>query len=332
MAELKRFLVRRFLTFLPTLLGVTFIVFIIAAVIPADPARLWAGGEKANPRVVERIRKEYHLDEHPLVQYYFIITKLLKNEMVSPVTHHYIWHDLSKRLPVTLQLTIIAFMYIVFIGIPLGILSALKRDTWIDTAVRIFALVGVSTPVFWLAYLLIFLFFTRLRWITLAGTPVPPYSITGVPLIDSILVGDLATLTQILKRYSLPGFILGFLGIGTTARMVRNSFLDSMSADFTEFAMARGLTKLRIYRHVLKNAMVPIVTVLGLQFGGLLGGAPITETIFGLPGLGRYLIDAIDNFDYLGLVGGVLFVSLVYLTVNLVVDVLYAFIDPRVRY
>ncbi len=332
MAELKRFLVRRLLTFIPTLIGVTFIVFVIAAIIPANPARMWAGGEKANPQVVERLKEEYHLNDDILTRYYFIMTKLLKNEMVSPVTQHYIWDDLKRYFPVTFQLTLIAFVFIIIIGVPLGILAALKRDTWVDTTVRILALIGVSTPIFWLAYLMIFLFFTKLRLITLAGTPTPPYSITGIPLIDSILKLDLATLKQVLARYTLPGFILGFTGIGVTARIVRNSFLDSLSADYTEYAMARGLNKLRVYRHVLRNAMVPIVTVLGLMFGGLLAGAPITETIFGLKGLGWYMLQAIRNFDFLALVGAVFFVALIYLTVNLIVDILYAFIDPRVQY
>ena len=332
MAELKRFLVRRLITFIPTLVGVTFIVFVIAAVIPANPARLWAGGEKANPEVVERLVREYHLNENIFKRYYFIMSKLLKNEMVSPVTQHYIWDDLKKFFPVTFQLILIAFAFIVLIGIPLGILAALKRDTALDTAVRILALVGVSTPIFWLAYLMIFVFFTKYRLITLAGIPTPPYSITGIPLIDAILKGDLGMIKEILARFALPSFILGFAGIGITARIVRNSFLDSLSADYTEYAMARGLSKLRVYRHVLKNAMVPIVTVLGLMFGGLLGGAPITEQIFGLRGLGWYMLQAIRNFDYLALVGAVFFVALIYLTVNLIVDILYAFIDPRVRY
>ncbi|WP_460126191.1 ABC transporter permease [Stetteria hydrogenophila] len=332
MADLRRFLVRRLLTFIPTLIGVTFIVFLIAAVLPANPARVWAGGEKASPQVVERLIREYHLDDPLIVQYYFIMKKLLTNSMVSPVTHRYIWQDLTTYFPVTLQLTLVAFFFIVVIGVPLGVLSALKKDTALDAAVRILALVGVSTPIFWLAYLLIYVFYVKLHWIVLAGTPTPPYKITGIPLIDSLLKLDFQTFGQIVKRYWLPGFILGFSGIGVVARIVRNSFLDAYGADFTEFARARGFSRLRIYRHVLKNAMVPVVTVLGLMFGALLAGTPITETIFGLPGLGRYMLNSIRLLDYLALTGSVFFVGLIYVTVNLIVDILYAFIDPRVRY
>ncbi len=332
MAELRRFVIRRLLTFIPTIIGVTFIVFVIAAVLPANPALLWAGGQKADPKVVKQLEEEYHLNDNILVRYYFIMEKLLTNTMVSPVTHHYVWDDLKEFFPVTLQLTLIAFTFIILLGIPLGIVAALKKDSAIDTAVRIFALIGVSTPIFWLAYLLIYVFYTKYRLIVLAGTPKLPYSITGIPLIDATLKLDIHGLAEVLSRYWLPGFVLGFAGIGVVARIVRNSFLDAYSADFTEYALARGLSKWRIYRHVLRNAMVPVVTVLGLMFGGLLAGAPITETIFGLPGLGRYMLNSIYNYDYLALTGAVFFVALIYVTVNLIVDILYAVIDPRVRY
>lgn len=332
MAGLKRFLVRRLITFIPTVVGVTFIAFVIAAVIPANPAKLWAGGEKASPEVVELLIREYRLDEPIIEQYIFFMTKLVTNDMVSPVTQNKVWEEVLMRLPVTLQLTLLSFIMIIVIGIPLGIISALKRDTIIDTVIRILALVGISTPIFWLAYLLIFLFFTKLRMITLAGTPEPPYSITGIPLIDSIIMLDLETLRQVLARYLLPSFVLAYPAIGVVARLVRNSFLDAMSSDYVEFMDARGLPRVWKYRHVLRNSMIPVVTVLGLIFGGLLAGAPITETVFGLPGIGKLMLQAINNYDYLTLVGGVLFIALIYVTVNLIVDILYAIIDPRVRY
>jgi peptide/nickel transport system permease protein len=179
MAELRKFLVRRLITFIPTVIGVTILVFIIAAVLPADPAKLWAGGEKANPQVVENLRREYKLDRPIWEQYYFFMKNVVTNELVSPVSHNKVWEDLGRRLPVTIQLTLLSFTFIILIGVPLGVISALKRDSLLDMVVRILALIGISTPIFWLAYLLIFLFFTRLHWITLAGTPITPYSITG---------------------------------------------------------------------------------------------------------------------------------------------------------
>ncbi len=332
LAGLGAFLVRRALTFIPTVIGVTFIVFVIAAVIPADPARLWAGGEKASPEVIEKLRQEYHLDEPIWVQYYFFMQKLLTNTMVSPVTHNKVWDDIMDKFPVTLQLAILSFLMILGIGVPLGILSALKRDTWIDTTIRIIALSGVSMPIFWLAYLLIFVFYTEYGVITLAGTPTLPYKITGIPLIDAMIMFDANGLSQILARYALPAFVLAYPGIGVVARFVRNSFLDAASMDFVEYLNAMGIPRMWRYRHILKNALVPVVTVLGLTFGGLLAGAPITETVFGLPGLGRYMLQAIYNFDYLALMGALFLVAIIYVTVNLIVDILYAVIDPRVRY
>jgi len=332
MAELKKFLVRRLITFIPTVVGVTILVFFIAAVLPADPAKLWAGGEKANPQVVENLKREYRLDRPLWEQYFFFMKNVVTNEVVSPVSHNKVWEDLARRLPVTIQLTLLSFTFIVLIGIPLGVISALRRDSLLDMIIRVLALIGVSTPIFWLAYLLIFLFFTRLHWITLAGTPTPPYSITGIPLIDSILKLDFETFRQVIERYWLPSLVLAYPSIGVIARLVRNSFLDALSSDFVEYIDARGLPRLWKYRHVLKNAMIPVITVLGLTFGGLLSGAPITETVFGLPGVGRYLIDAIRFYDYLTLVAGVFLIALIYVTINLLVDISYAIIDPRVRY
>ena len=252
--------------------------------------------------------------------------------MVSPVTFNYVWDEILERLPVTIQLTIFSFIYIIFLGIPLGIISALKRDTWIDAVIRILALIGLSTPIFWLAYLLIYIFFVKYELTNLAGTPEPPYSITGIPLIDAIIKLDFATLGDIVYRYWLPALTLAYPYIGFVARLVRNSFLDAMSLDFVEYMDARGLPPTWKYRHVLRNSFIPVVTALGLIFGGLLTGAPITETIFSLPGIGKFLLDSINNYDYLGLMGGVLFVGVIYVTINLIVDITYAIIDPRVRY
>ena len=334
MAELRRFLLRRLATFIPTIVGVTFLVFFVAVVVPGNPARLWAGGEKASPQVVERLVKEYHLDAPWYEQYYYFLKMILTGQAVSPVTHSNVWNEIVSRFKtVTLPLTLLSFTLIVAIGVPLGILAAIYRDTILDMVIRAFALIGISTPIFWLAYLAIF-FFSKYGLVTLAGIPEPPPGerLTGVPLIDALLHLDFGYLAALLKRLWLPALLLAYTGIGVITRLVRNSFLDAYTRDYVEFMHARGFPRLRIYRHVLRNALAPIVTVLGLQFGGLLAGAVITETIFGLPGLGSYMVQAINNFDYLGLMAGVLFIAFIYTTVNLIVDILYAVIDPRVRY
>ncbi len=333
MAGLKKFLVRRTATFIPTIIGVVFLAFIIAYAIPANPAQAWAGGQKARPEVVQRIIKEYHLDEPWYSQFYWFFVNVLTNNIVSPRTSRPVLSDiLTNYFPVTVQLAIFAYIFILAFGIPLGIISALKKDTLIDSVLRVIALIGISTPIFWLAYLLIYLFFFKLRWITLAGVPHPHHVLTGIYIVDAVIYGEWGTAWNIVKRFWLPGFVLAFPGIGVIMRFVRNSFLEALSAEFTEFCEARGLRKLRIYMHVLRNALVPIVTVLGLQFGGLLCGAVITETIFALPGMGWYAINAINNLDFPALIGCVLLFALIYVTANLIVDILYAVIDPRVRY
>ncbi|EEB74542.1 ABC transporter permease [Thermococcus sp. AM4] len=333
MANLKKFLVRRLLTFIPTIIGVTLIVFIIAYVIPADPARAWAGGEKATPEAIQKIREQYHMNDPWYKQYWFLISGLARNKIVDPRTSNYVFDDIGKRFPVTFELTLVAFFFILIIGLPLGILAALKRNTWVDTLVRIFALTGVSMPIFWLGYMLMYIFFVKWRVITLAGFPAPPaHEITHIPMIDALLTGDFKTFSQHIHRLWLPGLTLGFTGSGVLARFVRNSFLEALSSDYVGFLKAKGVPKLRIYRHALKNALVPIVTVLGLQFGGLLGGTPITETVFGLPGMGSYVLDAISNLDFPAVVAITFIFALIFVTTNLIVDILYAVIDPRVRY
>ncbi|ABM80467.1 ABC transporter permease [Hyperthermus butylicus] len=332
MANLRRFLLRRLITFVPTVIGVTFLVYIIAVQIPANPARLWAGGEKADPEVVQRLIEEYHLNDPWYVQYYFFLKKVLSGEAVSPVTHTNVWDQImEKLLTVTLPLTLFAFLFIITIGIPLGIIAAIKRDTWIDVVIRAFALIGISTPIFWLAYLLIFVLQPR-GLISLTGFPMPDYRITGIPILDAFLKMDIEYIVLFIKRMWLPAFMLAYGGIGFITRIVRNSFLDAFSGEYINFMEARGFPRGRIYIHVLRNALTPVVTVLGLMFGGLLAGAPITETVFNLPGLGTYMIRAIHNFDYIVLIAAVLFIALIYVTINLIIDILYAIIDPRVRY
>ena len=332
MADIRRFLVRRLLTFIPTVIGVTFLTYIIAFIIPANPAMFWAGGIKARPEVVQMLIKEYHLNEPWYVQYYYFMKGVLTNTMVDPLFSYKVMSYVLSRFPITFQLTLFALFFLIGLGIPLGIVAAIKKDTWVDALVRVWALVGVSIPIFLLGYVFIYIFFYLLGWINIAGIPYPKAHITGVPIIDALITGDWTTFVENIKRFLLPGFTLGFAGIGVIARLVRNSFLEAYSSDFIYFAKARGLTKSRIFRHALRNALVPVVTAVGLQFGGLLAGAPITETVFCIPGMGRAMVQAIFSFDYPVLIACTFLVGMIYVITNLVVDILYAVIDPRVRF
>ncbi len=331
MAGLGRYLTRRAITFVPTLIGVTLITFFIAFVMPADPARLWAGGERARPETIELIRKQYHLDDPWWEAYYFFLTSIIQNKMMSPVTHNFVLNDIVIRFPITLTIAVLATLMTVAIGVPLGIIAALKKDTSIDSFVRIFALIGYSTPSFWIAYIFMWIFYLKLRLITVAGYVTPSQLITGIMFIDALITGEFDVFVDIMRRLFLPSFVLAFISAGGLARYVRNSMLDVLSADYIEFARAKGLPSFTLWRHALKNSLIPIVTVIGFMFGGLLGGALITETVFGINGLGRLFASSITNFDIPMIIVSTLLMGIIFLVTSLIVDLLYAIIDPRVR-
>ncbi|MGQ4892765.1 MAG: ABC transporter permease [Candidatus Njordarchaeia archaeon] len=331
MAGLGRYLVRRAVTFVPTLIGVTLLTFIIAFVMPADPARLWAGGERARPDAVEQVRRIYHLNDPWWEAYYFFMTKIIQNKMFSPVTHNPVWNDIMVRFPVTLTIAFLSVLLTAMIGIPLGIIAALRKDTSIDSFVRIFALIGYSTPSFWIAYIFMWIFYLKLQLIPLAGYVLPSRLITGILFIDALILGEWNVFVQIVRRLFLPCFVLAFISAGGLARYVRNSMLDVLTADFIQFAKAKGLPSFHIWRHALKNSLIPIVTVVGFMFGSMLGGALITETVFGINGLGKLYAMAITQFDIPIIIVSTFLMGLIFLLTSLLVDILYALIDPRVR-
>ena len=333
MAELKYYLTRRIITFIPTLIGLTLITFIVSMKVPSDPAHLWAGGIKANEQVVEMIKRKYHLDAPIYVQYYYYLLNLLKGDLgISPITHRPILKDLLTYFPATAELAIAAEILIIVIGVPLGIISALKRDSIVDHIVRIISLTGVSLPVFWLGLLLQWIFYYKLSWLPAGGRGIPPKEIvTGLYILDSLLCHDWSAFIDNLKHIIMPAFALAYSGIGVVARITRSSILDIITSDFVVFLQLKGLKKLKVMQHILKNALIPIITILGLQFGGLLGGAVITETIFYWPGIGRYAVQAIYNIDFPAIMGVTLLMGLVYVTINFFVDIMYAIVDPRVR-
>ncbi len=331
MAGMGRYLVRRAITFIPTVFGVLFITFTIAFLMPANPARVWAGGQKASPEVVQRIRRMYHLDEPFWSQFYYFTKAILTNSIYSPVTHNLVSEEFMRRIPITLNLAIMAMFMIVVMGIPMGIIAALKKDTAIDNAVRVLALIGYSTPSFWIAFIFMWVFYNELGWMTLVGLPRPSQMITGIYLVDALLLGEWKTFIDINRRLLLPAFILAFISVGGLARYVRNTMLDVLSADFILFAQAKGLPPFRLWRHALKNSLIPVITVVFFMFGGLMSGAIITETVFGIPGLGVLYYSAIANLDIPVIVLSTLYAGLIIVVISLIVDILYALIDPRVR-
>ena len=350
--SLRRYLVRRVITFIPTLIGVLFLTYIIAYLIPADPVRAWVGEKLLNREALDMVRKKYKFDAPWYEQFAFFITQLLSGSLEDPIRGRNVFDEIFYRFSITVELAIVGFIFLVAIGIPLGIIAAIKKDSPIDFAVRIFALVGSSLPAFVLYYFLILILFVYYRTTTLAG--IPMYSqacaariasiasipvlgtaigaIGSVPMFGALMCGELHVVAETFQRLYLPGLALGLLNGGFIARIVRNSLLDALSSEYILYAKARGLTKWGIWRHAFKNSMVPIVTVLGLNFGGLLSGAIIAETVFNIPGMGRYMYDAISRLNFPVIIASTFVVAITYVTVNLIVDIIYAIIDPRIRY
>lgn len=310
------FVLRRLMGGLPTLLLVTVLVFALTRVLPGDPARLLLG-EEATPELVAQIREELGLNRPILVQYADWLWGLVRgdlgrsirgNELVAPI----IW----QKLPTTLELSLFSLLVAVAIGIPAGVLAALRRNSAIDAGVTVMALSGVSIPNFFLGILLIYVFSIRLAWIPPSGYVEP-----WVDLQKNLLL------------MLMPAITLGTALAGAIARFTRNSMLEVLSQDYVRTARAKGLEgRVVVYKHALRNAAIPVVTVIGLQLGGLLGGAVVTEQVFSIPGFGRLLVDSVFNRDFPVLQAVVLISALAVFLINVLTDLLYAAIDPRIRY
>lgn len=301
-----KFVARRLLLLIPVVIGVSIVSFSIMHLIPGDPARIIAG-EGATVEDIMAIRIKYGLDR-PLVEQYFRFMKgILTNDLRSIRTERPILSEIIPRFANTAQLAVISILISSLIGVSLGIVSAVKRNSWVDTFSMVFSLVGVSMPIFWLGILLIILFAVALRWLPSGGKG-------GI------------------QHLILPALTLGLATSAIIARMTRASMLEVLNQDFVRTAVAFGLPKRKvIYKYVLRNALIPVVTVIGLQFGYLLGGAVLTESVFGWPGLGRFVVDSIFSRDYIAVQVGIMTIATTFVLVNLLVDLLYAFIDPRLR-
>jgi ABC-type dipeptide/oligopeptide/nickel transport system permease component len=303
---LLKFVVRRLLLLIPVVIGVSIVSFSIMHMIPGDPARIIAG-EGATVEDIMSIRLKYGLDR-PLIEQYFRFMKgVITNDLRSIRTERPILTELLPRFANTAQLALVSIIISSVIGVTLGIVSAVKRNSWIDTFSMVFSLVGVSMPIFWLGILLIILFAVTLRWLPSGGKG-------GV------------------EHLILPALTLGLATSAIIARMTRASVLEVLNQDYVRTVVAFGLPKRKIiYKYVLRNALIPVVTVIGLQFGYLLGGAVLTESVFGWPGLGRFVVDSIFSRDYIAVQVGIMMIATTFVLVNLLVDLVYALIDPRLR-
>jgi peptide/nickel transport system permease protein len=333
MGDIKRYVVRRALSFLPTILGVLILTFLISHVIPADPVRVWTGGYKARPEIIEEIKKRYHLDKPLHEQLILYLVDVFRgNWGVSPMSKRPVLVDIAEYFPATVELAIVSSIILAVVGIPLGLIAALKKDSIIDHSIRVVALIGTSAPAFWIAIVLQWIFYYYLGALPSTGRGVvPPVRYTGMYLLDSLLGGRFDLFLENLRYIILPGITLAFTGLGIIARVVRNSTLEVISSDFIDFAKARGLEGLQLYKHILKNSLIPIITILGLEIGYILSGAIVIETVFSWPGIGLYAVNAINSLDYPAIMGVTLLIGLIFIFINFVTDIAYAVIDPRVR-
>jgi len=330
------YIIKRLLALIPILIGVAVIVFLIVHLIPGDPAQTMLG-ERATDEALQRLREQMGLNDPLPVQFWRYVKDLLRGDLGrSIMSNNPVSAELAQRFPATLELSFFAIMFAVLVGIPAGIFASINQTSWFDNLSMLIALMGVSMPIFWLGLMFIWLFAVELGWFppsSRIGVGLDFTPITNLYVIDSILQLNFSALKDILHHLVLPAVALGTIPMAIIARMTRSSMLEVLRKDFIRTAYAKGLKrKVVIFKHALKNAMVPIITVVGLQFGVLLGGAVMTETIFSWPGLGKYLVDAIYARDFPIVQGGILFFAGVFVIVNLIVDLSYALVDPRIQY
>jgi len=318
----------------PTLLGVSIIVFLMLHITPGDPAELLLG-ERATEQALHEIREHLGLNKPLHVQYGLFLKRLATLDLGETIwTREKVWTEISQRFPATIELSVAAMLISCFFGILFGIVSATKQYSIFDYLSMIGALVGVSMPIFWLGLVLMLIFSLVLGWFPMSGRltiGVDLDPITHFYVLDSILTGNWKALKDVLWHLFLPAVTLSTIPMAIVARMTRSSMLEVLRQDYIKTARAKGLPQSTvIFKHAFRNALIPVVTTIGLQFGILMGGAILTETIFAWPGVGKWMFDAVMKRDYMVIQGGTLFIAGLFVLINLAVDVLYAVINPRI--
>ncbi|HMK47714.1 MAG TPA: ABC transporter permease [Methanocella sp.] len=345
--KLRDYILRRLLLLIPVLIGISFITFMLTHNIPNyDPASPWLK-QKFTHDEREQVIKQHHLDQPVVIQYITYLSDLSHFDLGLSTSEgsRPVADALWDYLPATIELTLFSMLICIVVGIPMGVLSAIKKDKIPDHVIRIFSLAGISIPVFWFALILQYVFYAQFKILPLGGRLptgiVPPtfnlpfviIHSTGIYSIDSLLAGNFDLFVQVILHLIMPSFCLAFIQLAVIARMTRSSMLEAMTQDFIRTARSKGLSeRVVIFKHALRNALIPTTTIIGLLFGSLLSGAVLTETIFYWPGVGRYSTEAIRALDYPALMGFTMIIVIVYVVTNLVVDIMYAYLDPRIKY
>ena len=328
------FILRRSLIIIPTLLGVSIVVFLLLSITPGDPAELLLG-ERATVESLEAMREYLGLNEPLHVQYGLFLKRLIRLDLGETIwTRQKVIVEIKERFPATLELSLAAMFISCFFGVILGIISASRQYSVFDYLSMVVSLIGVSMPVFWLGLMLMLVFGLHLGWFPISGRlgiDVELEVITNFYILDAILTRNWAALRDVLHHLALPAIALSTIPMAIIARMTRSSMLEVLRQDYIKTARAKGLSEAKVvFKHALRNGLIPVVTVIGLQFGILLGGAILTETVFAWPGVGKWLYEGVIKRDYMVIQGGTMLVATVFVVVNTLVDLLYAFINPRI--
>ena len=331
-----RFVIRRLLLLIPILIGLSILIFLYLRALPGSPA-IALLGERATPETIAAIEREYGLDEPIYVQYWrYTKNVILEFDLgTSSQTRQTVTDELRRRFPATVELAVGAMIFATIFGIPLGFIAAKKYGTWIDHTSLFASLIGISIPIFFLAIILKYIFAVRLGWLPSVGRQdvlLRAEHPTNFYILDAIITRNWDAFVDAIKHLILPAIALGTIPLAIIARITRASVLDVQNEDYVRTARAKGVAPHTVdRRHIFRNALLPITTIVGLQVGLLLSGAVLTEKVFAWPGVGSWLVDAIEARDYAVLQGGILFLAIVFVFVNLFVDIAYAFINPRIR-
>jgi dipeptide transport system permease protein len=332
-----QFILRRASLVIPTFLGVTLLTFALIHLVPGDPVEMLAGERGIDPVRHAALRAELGLDRPLLVQYGNYIGAVFQGDLgKSIITKESVLSEFFDRFPATIELSVCAIIFALAVGLPAGVLAAVRRGTVFDHTVMGASLTGYSMPIFWWALLMILWFSVYLGWTPVSGRLSFQYFIeptTGFMLVDTLLGDDRGAFVSAARHLILPAIVLGTIPLAVIARMTRSSMLEVLGEDYVRTARAKGVSPFQVITvHALRNALIPVITVIGLQVGVLLAGAILTETIFSWPGIGKWLVESVRRRDYAAVQGGVLLVATVIITINLIVDLLYGLINPRIRH
>ncbi|MEQ6378017.1 ABC transporter permease [Bacillaceae bacterium S4-13-58] len=332
-----RFVAKRLLLMIPILIGISILTFTISNTIPGDPARLILG-PKATPETLAALQEEMGLNDPMYVQYGRYMAGIFQGDLgKSTYSQRPVIEDLVRYFPATLELTMFAMIITLLIGIPFGIISASRKDKIADQITRVFALMGVAMPAFWLGLLFLLFFYLKLGVFPGSGRLdsgiSPPDYITGMYTVDALLTGNWPVLKSAVMHLVLPGITQAAITIGMITRMTRSSMLEVLKSDYIRTAHAKGASENRVlYGHALRNGVMPVITLLGMAFGHALGGSVLVESVFSWPGLGKYAVNAINYLDFPAVMGVTMLIAVMFILVNLIIDTLYFFIDPRLKH